>query len=68
MLNLPLMADAFIAQQQLELVAALAKFDCGLPKNNTLQLQPKREAMDYRDKAGAAAGAQKPDWPEGRSR
>jgi hypothetical protein len=29
-------------------------------KRNTLRLQPKREAVDYRGKAGAATGAQKP--------
>jgi len=38
------MADAFIAQQQLELVAALAKFDCGLPKNKYVAITTKKRS------------------------
>jgi hypothetical protein len=43
-LNLPLMADAFIAQQQLKLAAALAKFDCGLLKNKYLAITTKKRS------------------------
>ena len=60
-LNLPLDADRFIADLQVEMHEALSTFDAGLKKNRHVRLTAKGRGLDHADAAGRAARSGQPD-------